>query len=256
MDRVSFFDLRQLGPFWLVQVSMKRVVTALLVLLLGTATASKEPEWFLPTRHSLQTGMLKELFKHPVTDWPQILGTNRDLLDPSFFKKVEQRIQWGIETGHCDDANRFKAVFDSARIAIGRRARYSLSEGPDPKASRVIRVDRAYSYHDFIYISLQEWANLINTVPPDTLDDKFFHRLDYEIDQCLLLRDRFGAMTLAFIGDLAFARLGEESDYRFRTLRRLPEGTKISIPMDPDLNAVELPFRRQHIIENVEVLHN
>lgn len=73
-----------------------------------------------------QTQMLKELFALPVPKWKEHLSKHRQLLNDPFFAAVEQRIRWGIDHNHIEDAIRFCIMGDMASQAVGRPANFRL----------------------------------------------------------------------------------------------------------------------------------
>ena len=87
----------------------------LLLFLMGTAQAQSTP-----------VEMLRDLFRSPVTEWKQILGESKGLLNEQFFTNVEKRVRWGIENNHIDDAMRFAMVGDFASELKSRPAPYRI----------------------------------------------------------------------------------------------------------------------------------
>lgn len=73
-----------------------------------------------------QVLMLKKLFMAPTTQWVEVLEQHRNLLDASFFERVEKRIRWSLDNGQVDDAVRFAIVGDLAGRAAGRKTNYRL----------------------------------------------------------------------------------------------------------------------------------
>lgn len=90
-------------------------------------------------------GVLREMFRRPVTEWKGTLRAHSHLLDGEFFASVDRRIQWGLDNGHVDDAFRFAMVGDFAAEAVGRPQSYrvDLAQGffdvqEDQLASQVV----------------------------------------------------------------------------------------------------------------------
>ena len=70
--------------------------------------------------------MLRDMFRRPVTEWREVLQSNRALLDQQFFSNVEKRIRWGIENNHIDDAFRFAMVGDFGSEAKNQPANFRI----------------------------------------------------------------------------------------------------------------------------------
>lgn len=70
--------------------------------------------------------MLRDMFRRPVTEWREVLKSNRALLDQQFFSNVEKRIRWGIENNHIDDAFRFAMVGDFGSEAKSKPANFRI----------------------------------------------------------------------------------------------------------------------------------
>lgn len=100
---------------------ISRFLPILLILLSGLLPA--------PARAADETQqvlMLKKVFSSPTTQWSEILEQHRNLLDASFFERVEKRIRWSLDNGQVDDALRFAIAGDLAGRAAGRKTNYRL----------------------------------------------------------------------------------------------------------------------------------
>lgn len=100
---------------------MFRILPILLILLAAMAA--------LPARAADETQqvlMLKKLFMAPTPQWQEVLEQHRNLLDASFFERVEKRIRWSLDNGQVDDALRFGIVGDLAGRVAGRKTDYRL----------------------------------------------------------------------------------------------------------------------------------
>lgn len=100
---------------------MFRILPILLILLSAMAA--------MPARaadEAQQVLMLKKLFMAPTPQWEEMLRQHRNLLDGSFFERVEKRIRWSLDNGQVDDAVRFVIVGDLAGRVAGRKTSYRL----------------------------------------------------------------------------------------------------------------------------------
>ncbi len=75
---------------------------------------------------SLQALMLRKMFASPTDQWQKVLKDNRQLLDTSFFERVEARMRWSIDNGQIDDALRFAYAGDLAGEVVKRKTDYRL----------------------------------------------------------------------------------------------------------------------------------
>ncbi len=96
------------------------VLLLCLGLLLATAGPARAAD------ESLQVLMLKKLFATSTMQWREILDQNRNILDNSFFERVEKRIRWGLDNGQVEDAIRFAVVADMAGLSVKRSTNYRL----------------------------------------------------------------------------------------------------------------------------------
>ncbi|MDO5295700.1 MAG: tetratricopeptide repeat protein [bacterium] len=93
---------------------------ALCVLMVGLAQPSRAAE------ESMQALMLRKLFATPLDGWKKVLEDNRNILDTSFFQRVEARIRWSIDNGQVDDALRFALAGDTAGSIVKRKTDYRV----------------------------------------------------------------------------------------------------------------------------------
>ncbi len=100
----------------------KRILAMFLCLgaLLAAAVPSRAAD------ESLQVMMLKKIFASSTLQWREILQQNRNILDNSFFERVEKRIRWGLDNGQVEDAVRFAVVADMAGLVVNRNTNYRL----------------------------------------------------------------------------------------------------------------------------------
>jgi hypothetical protein len=234
----------------LVHNGMKVIVCCGLVLsLFCTPVLAQNPEWFMPSRQTETVEMLRRLFQLPVSEWAAFLRSRADLLDDSFFQKVEERIQWGVETDHYDDAERFKRLCDAARVATGDRQHHFVPPRVQPKTFEILHSETAVENWEFDYITLQEWVAILKSKPKPFYDIQFFAQLESDIDYAVSSRNYDDAMLLGLIADVVLALRGEQGEYRWRVLETLPAGTKTSIPMDVDPISTNQPLTRQNLVE-------
>lgn len=71
-----------------------------------------------------QVEVLRQVFRYPTGEWRQQLKENKKFLNRSFLDKCDQRIRWGIENNHIDDALRFSTIADFSAEIIGEKANY------------------------------------------------------------------------------------------------------------------------------------
>ena len=62
----------------------------------------------------------------PMSEWPEILARNRELLDASFFERCDARIRWDRQNNHPEDAMRLSEVANLACQLTGRPSEYRL----------------------------------------------------------------------------------------------------------------------------------
>ena len=94
---------------------MKRFV--LLLCLFSPAWAADEDS---------QIQMLKKILGPPSHSAEAVLAENRQLLDASFFERIDTRIRWGQENNQLEDAIRFSGLGDKARKVMGQPGRYRV----------------------------------------------------------------------------------------------------------------------------------
>ena len=85
---------------------------ALCLLTVGLAQPCRAAE------ESMQALMLRKLFATPLDGWRKVLEDNKNILDTSFFQRVEARIRWSIDNGQVDDALRFALAGDTAGAVV------------------------------------------------------------------------------------------------------------------------------------------
>lgn len=121
--------------------SLSRVSSGLLVLLVLLAGAARAAD------EAAQVQMLRTLFTCPALEWRPILEAHRDLLDDSFFERVDGRVRWSRDKGRRDDAFRFALVGDLAGQVMNRPCHFREllmplvmpSEDPPPPGCSVHR---------------------------------------------------------------------------------------------------------------------
>lgn len=95
-----------------------------LTALLGTSLLVSYP--VQAADEASQVLMLRRVFSAPVEYWPDLLKKNTDLIDKSFFERVEQRMKWSIDNGQVEDAVRFAYVGDLAGNVVNRKKNYRM----------------------------------------------------------------------------------------------------------------------------------
>ena len=99
----------------------KAVISLTLCLLtMGLAQPCRAAE------ESMQALMLRKLFATPLDGWRKVLEDNKNILDTSFFQRVEARIRWSIDNGQFDDALRFALAGDTAGAVVKRKTDYRI----------------------------------------------------------------------------------------------------------------------------------
>ena len=93
---------------------------ALCLLTVGLAQPCRAAE------ESMQALMLRKLFATPLDGWRKVLEDNKNILDTSFFQRVEARIRWSIDNGQVDDALRFALAGDTAGAVVKRKTDYRI----------------------------------------------------------------------------------------------------------------------------------
>jgi tetratricopeptide (TPR) repeat protein len=73
-----------------------------------------------------QGQLLNQLFSKSEPEWLPILKDHTELLDQTFFQRVDERVRWCAESNQIDDAIRFAMVGDFACTALGVEGGYRL----------------------------------------------------------------------------------------------------------------------------------
>lgn len=74
----------------------------------------------------VQAQLLNQVFSRPEPEWTTILRDNAELIDQSFFQRVDERLRWNAENNQIDDAIRFALLGDFACNAVGITGGYRL----------------------------------------------------------------------------------------------------------------------------------
>lgn len=213
------------------EVALKNYwVSTLVVAIVLTLTplTAEEVGWFSEPRVT-PVQMLQGLFRSPVSDWPGILKRHEYLLTEQFLDNVDQRIVWGLENGHFDDAERFRMLRRFARQAAGFKLTRGWADRAEGSHGLSPLMDMAFVGHDDFTLWPDEIAAVRHLLSEETYD-----AVAGVVEQGCRQGNYYLAAQHALMGDIIAAELGFTGDLRLRVVLAAGTDFRPNVPMDLD----------------------